>query len=168
MEEYEELSALGFLPGSDQTKFWALPNPKYLQQFWREAINLCILVLKFWLFDTLCECLISSRMRLSEPQRRVAWALLLTTNRKRLPHVCPVSLFWPWIGSFISELKYLIGWYWLFTLILKVLPVAGGRSTHEAVCFMEELHPGTVSLLQHGHWALGSIMEQKCWRNQQL
>ena len=47
--------------------------------------------------------------------------MLLTTKRKRLPHVCLVSLFWPWIGSFISELKYLIGWYWLFTLTLKAL-----------------------------------------------
>lgn len=54
----------GLLPGSDQSKFWALPNAKYLQQLWREAINLWILVLKFWVFNSSCECLISSSMRL--------------------------------------------------------------------------------------------------------
>lgn len=67
-----------------------------------------------------------------EPQSRVAGILLLTTNRERLPSICLVSHIWPWIGYFILELQYLVCWYWLFPLLLKALPAAGGRGGRPA------------------------------------
>lgn len=51
MEEGEEMFTLGFLPCCHQTKFWALLNPKYILQLWREATDLWVLMLELWVFD---------------------------------------------------------------------------------------------------------------------